>query len=244
MLEREQIRMPRKPRVNLKDIPQHVIQRGNNHQACFFTTQDYTVYLDKLREYSIRHKVSVHSFVLMTNHVHLLMTPESKCGVSELMQALGRYYVRYFNQTHDRTGTLWEGRFRSALVESERYFLTVSRYIELNPVRAKMVCDPARYPWSSYQANALGKEIKLLKPHECYLSLGSSAENRRVAYKALFKHSIPESTLSQIRIAANKCWALGNTNFINQVEKLAGRACGPLPRGGDRKSKDFREKSS
>jgi len=236
--------MARKPRVNLKGVPQHVIQRGNNRQACFFTDQDYTVYLAKLHEYSIQHEVSIHSFVLMTNHVHLLMTPETKAGISELMQSVGRYYVRYINQTYHRTGTLWEGRFKSTLVDSERYFLVVSRYIELNPVRAAMADQPASYPWSSYQANALGKRIRMLKPHECYLSLGATTEERTTAYRALFKHHIPEFTLKQIRDAVNKCWALGDENFIKQIEKQTGVIYGPVPRGGDRKSKQFSQRSS
>ena len=134
--------MARLPRLNLPGIPQHVIQRGNNRHVCFYTEQDYTVYLSKLKEYSEKYQVAVHSYVLMTNHVHLLMTPEEGDGVSKLIQSLGRYYVRYVNKTHGRTGTLWEGRYKSTLVDSENYFLTVSRYIELNPVRADMVGHP------------------------------------------------------------------------------------------------------
>ena len=149
--------MARLPRLNLPGIPQHVIQRGNNRHVCFYTEQDYTVYLSKLKEYSEKYQVAVHSYVLMTNHVHLLMTPEEGNGVSKLIQSLGRYYVRYVNKTHGRTGTLWEGRYKSTLVDSENYFLTVSRYIELNPVRADMVGHPGEYPWSSYQKNAMGK---------------------------------------------------------------------------------------
>jgi putative transposase len=142
--------MARPPRLNLPNIPQHVTQHGNNRQACFFEEQDYAVYLDNLKKYSQKYRVSIHSFVLMTNHVHLLLMPETAGGVSQLFQALGRYYVRYINQTYNRTGTLWEGRYKSSLVDSKTYFLTVSRYIELNPVRAKMVSHPAKYPWSSY----------------------------------------------------------------------------------------------
>lgn len=236
--------MPRKPRVNVKGVPQHVIQRGNNRQACFFTDQDYTVYLAKLHEYSILHEVNIHSYVLMTNHVHLLMTPETKPGISKLIQSVGRYYVRYINQTYNRTGTLWEGRFKSTLVDSERYFLVLSRYIELNPVRAAMVDHPASYPWSSYKANALGMRIGLLKPHECYLSLGNTDEKRRAAYQALFEVQIPEFTMKEIRDTVNKSWALGDDKFIRQIEKQTGVICGPLAHGGDRKSKNFRESSS
>jgi len=170
--------MARLPRLNMAGIPQHVVQRGNNKQACFFDEQDYTVYLDKLRHYSNKYRVDVHAYILMTNHVHLLMTPQTETGVSQLMQALGRYYVRYVNQTYHRTGTLWEGRFKSALIDSDNYFLLVSRYIELNPVRAGMVEHPVQYPWSSYRGNATGVDIALLKPHFCYQALGDSDSAR------------------------------------------------------------------
>ena len=167
--------MARLPRLNIPDIPQHVIQRGNNRSVCFFSEEDYAVYLDKLKEFSIKHKVAVHSYVLMTNHVHLLVTPSTDDGVSRLIQSLSSYYVRYINQTHNRTGSLWEGRYKSSLVDSDNYFLLVSRYIELNPVRAGMVDHPSEYPWNSYHKNAEGAPIKLITPHYCYQCIG---ENR------------------------------------------------------------------
>jgi len=234
--------MARLPRLNLPGIPQHVIQRGNNRHVCFYTEQDYTVYLSKLKEYSEKYHVAVHSYVLMTNHVHLLMTPEEGDGVSKLIQSLGRYYVRYVNKTHGRTGTLWEGRYKSTLVDSENYFLTVSRYIELNPVRADMVGHPGEYPWSSYQKNAMGKLIKLITPHFCYQSLGKNDEERQTAYKALFQQMIPDDTLKEIREATNKAWVLGEGRFIKQIEKQTARRGAPKPRGGDRKSKNFSKK--
>ena len=234
--------MARLPRLNLPGIPQHVIQRGNNRHVCFYTEQDYTVYLSKLKEYSEKYQVAVHSYVLMTNHVHLLMTPEEGDGVSKLIQSLGRYYVRYVNKTHGRTGTLWEGRYKSTLVDSENYFLTVSRYIELNPVRADMVGHPGEYPWSSYQKNAMGKLIKLITPHFCYQSLGKNDEERQTAYKALFQQMIPDDTLKEIREATNKAWVLGEERFIKQIEKQTARRGAPKPRGGDRKSKNFSKK--
>ena len=189
--------MARLPRLSLPGIPQHVIQRGNNRQVCFFTEQDYVVYLDKLKDYSQKCNVQVHSYILMTNHVHLLLTPEESDGVSRLLQSLGRYYVRYVNHTHGRSGTLWEGRYKSTLVDSEKYFLTVSRYIELNPVRAQMVGHPAEYPWSSYQKNAIGKVVELITPHPCYRSLGKTDEERQIAYEALFESQIPDYTLKK-----------------------------------------------
>jgi putative transposase len=232
--------MARLPRLNLAGIPQHVVQRGNNRQASFFAEQDYTVYLDKLKDYAKKYQVNVHAFVLMTNHVHLLMTPVTEKGVSQLMQSLGRYYVRYINKTYQRTGTLWEGRYKSTLVDSDNYFLLVSRYIELNPVRAHMVQHPAEYPWSSYHGNALDKNVALLSAHHCYQSLGTNKEERKQAYKYLFEHHIPELTLQEIRDATNKAWVLGDNRFKQQVEQQTGRRAVPLARGGDRKSKCFR----
>lgn len=231
--------MPRLPRLNLPEIPQHVVQRGNNRQACFYIEQDYAVYLDKLKEYSTKYQVNVHAFVLMTNHSHLLMTPTTDDGISRLMQALGRYYVRYFNQTHKRTGTLWEGRYKSTLVDADSYFLLVSRYIELNPVRAHMVEHPADYPWSSYRGNALGAPIELLTPHSVYQALGKTPSTRQTNYKALFKQLIPEKSEQEIRDATNKAWVLGSQHFKQQIEAQTGRRATPMQRGGDRKSKNY-----
>lgn len=235
--------MARLPRLNLPGIPQHIVQRGNNRQASFFAEQDYAIYLDKLKDYAKQYKVDVHAFVLMTNHVHLLVTPEAEKGVSQLMQSMGRYYVRYINKTYQRTGTLWEGRYKSTLVDSDNYFLLVSRYIELNPVRANMVEHPAEYPWSSYHGNALDKQIALLTAHPCYQSLGTSQVERKRAYLSLFEHHIPALTLQKIRDATNKAWVLGENRFKQQIEQQTGRRSEPLAKGGDRRSKSFREKT-
>jgi putative transposase len=233
--------MARLPRLNLADVPQHVIQRGNNRQATFFADEDYATYLDKLREYADKYQVAVHAFVLMTNHVHLLMTPSTDTGVSQLMQSLGRYYVRYINHTYRRSGTLWEGRYKSTLVDEEAYLLTVSRYIELNPVRAQMVSRPRDYPWSSYHRNALGKDIKLVTPHPVYTALGGDDAARRKAYQALFRRQIPSPVLYAIRQSTNRGWVLGDDRFKAEVEEMAGRRATPKPKGGDRKSKAYLE---
>jgi len=233
--------MPRLPRLNLPGVAQHVVQRGNNRQVTFFGDEDYAVYLDKLKEYGKKYQVAIHAYVLMTNHVHLLITPSTNDGVSKLMQSLGRYYVRYVNQTYNRTGTLWEGRFKSTLVDSEHYFLLVSRYIELNPVAADMVNHPAEYPWSSYHGNAEDKKIALLTPHASYLELGTSQKKRKAAYRELFKHHIPDYTIREIQDATNKAWVLGNDRFKAQIEKQTGRRASPLTRGGDRKSQEYKE---
>ena len=235
------LKMPRLPRLNLAGVPQHVVQRGNNGQVSFFMEQDYAVYLDKLKEYAKKYKVDVHAFVLMTNHVHLLMTPQTEKGVSQLMQSLGRYYVRYINQTHNRTGTLWEGRYKSTLVDSEQYLFLVSRYIELNPVRAAMVEHPAEYPWSSYHTNALDKDIEVVTPHILYRQLGKTTAERRDAYQSLFRHQIPEFSLKEIREATNKAWVLGSERFQRQIEAQTNRRAAPMQRGGDRKSKIYKD---
>ena len=209
--------MARLPRLNIPNIPQHVIQRGNNRQVCFFAQQDYSVYLDKLGHYANKFSVSVHAFTLMTNHVHILMTPTTEKGVSNLMQSLGRCYVMYINKTHNRSGTLWEGRYKSTLVDSEHYFLTVSRYIELNPVRANMVKHPAEYPWTSYHHNALDKNIQLITSHPCYDALGNGLRQRKDAYKGLFEQHIPDLTIEEIRTATNKAWVLGEDGRLNKT---------------------------
>lgn len=229
--------MPRHPRAFLPGVPVHLIQRGNNRQVCFYTERDYVVYLDKLRESSTSYGVAIHSFVLMTNHVHLLCTPSCADGISRMMQGLGRYYVRYVNSAYRRSGTLWEGRFKASMVHSEQYLLTVSRYIELNPVRANMVGHPAEYPWSSYRKNGVGKPVRLLTPHSVYLRLGRTDAERQAAYRELFDSEIPELTLEQIREAANKSWVLGSGRFKQQIESQLGRQLPPFPRGGDRRSR-------
>jgi putative transposase len=232
--------MARLPRLNLVDTPQHVIQRGNNRSACFFSTTDYQLYLDKLLQYSIQFNVAVHAYVLMTNHVHLLLTPATKEGVSKLMQSLGRYYVQYINRTYRRTGTLWEGRYKSTLVDSSYYFLTVSRYIEMNPVRANMVIQPNEYPWSSFHANALGKGSSLISSHECYRQLGKNACQQRQAYLALFEQPITAEVAKTIRHSTNKGWVLGSDRFQSEVQTMLSRKVTPAQRGGDRRSKKFK----
>jgi len=236
--------MARLPRLNLPNIPQHVVQRGNNRQATFVEHEDFSVYLDKLKQYALEYGVQVHAYVLMTNHVHLLLTPTTASGVSKLMQSLGRYYVHYFNKTYQRTGTLWEGRYKSTLVDTERYFLLVSRYIELNPVRANMVAHPVEYIWSSYQHNAAGKAIELITEHELYKALGLTPQSRQANYRALFKIAIPADTQAEIKSATDKMWVLGSDRFKQQVEALAGRRVTPMPRGGDRKSRAYKKQNS
>jgi len=182
--------MPRRPRVVLPHIPLHLIQRGNNRQVCFVADEDYRFYLDWLKEFAGKTGCRVHAYVLMTNHVHLLVSAERGASPGALMKALGQRYVQYFNRTYRRSGTLWEGRYRSCLTQAEDYLLACQRYIELNPVRAGMVAHPADYPWSSYRANAQGDEDVLVTPHEIYLGLGVTEASRLAAYRALFRSEL------------------------------------------------------
>jgi putative transposase len=210
--------MPRPARFNLPGIPQHVTQRGNNRQVCFFNDQDRNFYLWSLAKAAHRRDCLIHAYVLMTNHVHLLVTPNTPDGVSRLMQDTGREYVQHVNRTHRRSGTLWEGRFKSSLVESETYCLTCYRYIELNPVRAAMVDTPDAYRWSSYSANALNRKNPIVTPHAVWRSLGKSSVNRCQAYRQLFTTGPSKSDLQKIRLSNQKGLPLGSERFTNLVE--------------------------
>ena len=215
--------MPRKPRFNLPGIPQHVIQRGNNREPCFFTIADYQRYLDDLSQSAARFSCQLHAYVLMTNHVHLLVSSTDTYGISQMMQALGRRYVCYINRRYSRTGTLWEGRFKASLVDSENYLLTCMRYIEMNAVRAKMVDHPAEYRWSSYAANAQGTKDPIITPHPVYLALGSSAETRQKAYCELFRQPMSKPLLREIRQALNHELVLGCEYFKDRIEVAMNR---------------------
>lgn len=211
--------------------PVHVIQRGNNRQVCFSSDRDMAAYANWLKEASEHYGLAIHAWVFMTNHVHLLATPSTDTAVSRSMQYLGRYYVRYFNANYRRTGTLFEGRFKSCLVQSERYLLACARYIELNPVRAGLVSDPAEYIWSSYRSNALGQGAKLWSPHTAYLGLGRSPGERRESYRNLFAGQLDDPLIADIRQAASTGFALGNEQFRLEVEQLTGRPQKLLKRG-------------
>jgi putative transposase len=223
--------MPRLPRLIAPGQPHHVIQRGNNRQPIFADPGDYRAYLEWLEEASERFGLQVHAYVLMINHVHLLITPEHRESIGRSLQSVGRCYVQYFNYYSGRTGTLWEGRYRSTVIEAEDYLLACSRYMELNPVRAGLVRSPAHYRWSSYRCNAQGKADALLSSHPVYKRLGRSRAGRVEAYRALFRHALGDSIVEDLREATNKGWALGNDRFKAQLEALSRRRVSPLPRG-------------
>ena len=229
--------MARLGRYFLPDQPLHVIQRGNNRAPIFFHPEDYGRYRDWLAAAAAEQGCAVHAYVLMTNHVHLLVTPASADGLPRLMQSLGRRYVRYINAAYRRTGTLWEGRYRAAPIDSEAYFLACCRYIEMNPVRAKMVAHPRDYRWSSYAAHARGTHDVLVEDHPLYRALGASVAERQKAYRALFRAALEAEFLDALRAATNGGWALGGARFKRQVEKVAGRRAAPLAKGRPAKTR-------
>jgi len=218
--------MPRTKRLDIPGVAQHLIQRGNDRQACFFREQDYMRYLQDLREAALRFKCRIHAYVLMTNHVHLLVTPEQPGALARMMQAVGRRYVRYVNDSLVRTGTLWEGRYKANMVDSERYVLACYRYIELNPVRAGMQEEPSAYRWSSFRANAYGVPDCLVTPHEVYRRLAADERERQAVYRDLVSQAIPQDELTAIRLYAQRQRALGTTKFQAQIEKQLGRRAG------------------
>ena len=191
--------MPRPRRICSPGLPVHIVQRGNNRQDCFLTAGDRLRYLGQLQQSSTRYAVQVHAYVLMSNHVHLLVTSSTETGVSRMLQYLGRCYVSSFNRIHQRTGTLWEGRFRSSVIDSERYLFACYRYIELNPVRAGLVENPADYPWSSYRTNALGARNPVVQPRREWIEMGSSPDRRQRQYRALFDVPLEEPVLNELR---------------------------------------------
>jgi len=200
--------MPRQPRFVVPEIALHVRQRGNNGQACFHVDGDRLVYLANLRELCARNRCALHAFCLMTNHVHLLLTPADAPACTNLMRDLGQRYVQYFNRRHGRTGTLWEGRFRSCLVDSARYVLGCYRYIEMNPARAGMVATPSAYQWSSHNANAGRLQSSMLRPHAEFLALAMDEAKRRATYQALFELREDATVVAAIRDATDGGYAL------------------------------------
>ena len=212
--------MARRPRIVLPGIPLHIIQRGNNRDACFFTDSDYLVYLEWLEEAAIKSGCAVHAYVLMTNHVHLLITPNEPDSAGLMMKQLGQRYVQYINRTYQRSGTLWDGRYRSCLTQEENYVLSCYRYIELNPVRAKMVAHPSDYRWSSCRANAYGETSSLLVPHESYLAFGSNQFARQACYLELLSLQLAPNMLDHIRAATNGNFVLGNKRFEDQISAV------------------------
>jgi putative transposase len=227
--------MPRRPRIHLRGLPLHVVQRGHNRDACFFAEEDYLAYREWLGEALKATGCQLHTYVQMTNHVHLLLTPPTPEAVSGLMISLGRRYVQYINKTYRRTGTLWDSRYKSSLVQAYVYLLLCQRYIQLNPVRAGMVDDPVHYRWSSYRANGMGQADALLTAHPVYAALGRDDALRLPAYRALFRPELESEAIGDIRMALDQGQPLGDSRFIESIERATGQLREPKPRGRPRK---------
>lgn len=223
--------MARQPRLTVPAYPHHVIQRGNDRQQIFRDEKDRERLLSLFLEHSQRLKVAVHAYVLMDNHFHLLLTPETSEGLPQMMQAVGRSYVRYYNTRHGRTGTLWEGRYRCSLIETEQYLLTCMAYIDLNPVRAGMVSEPAAHPWSSHRHLIGQRSDKLVTPHALFWSLGNTPFDRQAAYAQMVAAGISELQRSDLTRAALTGWALGSESFVASLEHSTQRRLAPTKAG-------------
>lgn len=223
--------MPRKPRSYIPGIPVHIVHRGNNRQATFYADEDYLFYLESLQTGLRRYGASLHAYCLMTNHVHLLITPDREDSIPRILQHIGRMYVRYINKTYRRSGTLWEGRHKSSLVDAEPYLLKCYRYIELNPVTAGMVSHPGDYRWSSYGHHAQGQRQSWIAEHSIYVSLGSDAEKRCFYYRELFRYATNPDEIHLIRKALDCNYPLGNDRFREDIERHLNRSIGYMELG-------------
>lgn len=223
--------MARLPRYFARGQAQHIIQRGNNRLPIFIDEMDFRFFLKCLKDAAETQALFIHAYVLMTNHTHLLASPHQDTSIPKTLQSVGRRYVRYFNIKYERTGTLWEGRYRATMIDSERYLLTCMRYIELNPVRAGMVTHPADYPWSSYACNAMGRQDGLIRHHSLFESLGHNGRERHHVYQNLFAAHIPDDELVRIRDCTNKGWVLGSEAYKKRSERLCRRRARPVAPG-------------
>jgi len=215
--------MARLPRLTVGGYPHHIIQRGNNRQAIFATTEDYRTLLDMLDEHARKSQVALHAYVLMSNHFHLLATPETAEGIPQMMQSVGRRYVRYFNQRQARTGTLWEGRYRSTLIQAERHLLACMVYIDLNPVRAGIAETAADYPWSSHGHYVGRRSDKLVTPHPLWWQLGNTPFAREAAYLELVQSGLAPAQERALTDSALRGWALGEPEYVADLQRRTER---------------------
>jgi putative transposase len=228
--------MPRRARLSLPGVTWHILQRGNNRADCFFADEDYQYYLAQLADLCTRFDCALHAYVLMSNHVHLLLTPNHADSAAQLMKNLGQRYVQYVNRTYRRSGTLWEGRFRSCLMQNKKYTLDCYRYIEANPVRKGIASRPQDHLWSSVHSNALGKQDTVLRPHQEYLDLGASEQERQNAYLKLLETPVDATTVQHIRSSTNSNFVLGDSSFQQEMSlKLKCRVT-PGKKGRPRKN--------
>ena len=221
--------MPRKPRLFLPNQPQHVVVRGHNRDPVLARHEDFRFLYRCLLDASKNYRLNIHAWVFMHNHLHMLVTPENEWSLPRTMQSVGRRYAQYFNRIYHRSGSLWEGRYKAAFVDTERYLLGCYRYIEMNPVRAGIVCRPEEYPYSSFHANALGREDKLVTPHGVYLALigaagmgvgSADSEENWKGYRKLFEEQLTQRELTTIRRGTHKELGIGQAEFLLRIAKL------------------------
>lgn len=226
--------MPRPHRIVVAGLPHHATQRGNNRMPIFLDDSDSIKCRELLLAASLKYECAIHHYVLMGNHLHLLATPQRATSLSRMMQSVELNYARYFNERYERTGTLWEGRFRSAVIESGRYYFTCGRYIEMNPVRALLVDHPGSYRWTSFHCNATGGADSLVTPHPLYDELGTDAQSRRMAYLALFPDHLDPETCDALRRATRRRSVFGSAQFITDLEAMLKCPVQAGPHGGRR----------
>lgn len=225
------LRMARLPRLVVPHQPHHIIQRGVDRQAVFRDAEDFGNFLRWLREAAKQFKVAIHAYVLMPNHLHLLATPSDDTGLARMMQWIGRHYVPYFNAKYQRAGTLWQGRYRATVIDSEQYFLVCSKYIELNPVRAGLVANAGDYPWSSFSHHIGAKPDPLITDHALYWALGNTPFDREAAYRELLESALAAEEVAALSEATLKGWPLGSEKFKNALAKQVQRRVAPAKRG-------------
>lgn len=228
--------MPRLPRLNLPDIPQHVVQTGHNNLACFFDDEDYEFYLQCLTIAAEQYRVDVHAYVLLPNMIQFIATPHVDQGISSMMQSLGRRYVQYVNHRYKRSGTLWGGRYKSSLIDSASYLLTCYRYVELKPMYLGLANEPGEYPWSSFNFHTYCADSELIKDHRLYQQLGKTNRERGQAYRGLFRYAFDNRLLDYIAETVKLGQVLGGDAFKERIEKIANQRVRPLKRGRPRKT--------
>ncbi len=235
--------MARLPRIVIPNQPLHIMHRGNNKQNIFESEEDMTRIKEDIAHALSKSDCHLHAYVIMSNHLHLLITPADKVQLSRFMQTMANRYVRFFNATRKRTGTIWEGRFKSCLIDSENYLFTLYRYIEMNPVKAHMVKDIADYPWSSYRHNALGEKDSLITEHELYQNLAESSALRVENYQKLFNTVNCSDLEQQITEATMRGEVYGTREFHHEISQLISRVTKLAAHGGDRKSESYKDQT-
>ncbi len=214
--------MPRRARLKAAGVPFHITKRGYNHTSCFFTDDDYQFYLDTLEETSKNESVAVHAYSLLPDHVNILLTPKDSEGASRMMKKLSQRYVQHINRTYSRKGTLWDGRFRSCLIDAENYLLICQRYIELDPVRSGIVDNAEDHLWSSYLHNALGETNTIITPHHYYLALANNHNERLHEYRSLFQNELDPEYILELKKHANGGYCIGNKKFKEEIKNALG----------------------